>query len=118
MKKFQFAFLICIPLFWIIYKLIPGYINPAGCSTANFIYAENFEHIKIWCFDKSSNIRFDDSSNFLYTLSLWFFIHFFKISVFKAAIYVNGISLFLSIYLLHKIIDSRFTSIKLLIVGL
>lgn len=116
-KKFQFTFLICIPLFWIFYKLIPSYINPAASSTVNFIYAENFENLKIWCFDKSSNIRFDDSSNFLYSLALWFFIHFFKFTVVKAAIYVNGISLFFSVFLLHKIIDSRFISIQLLVVG-
>lgn len=94
------------------------YIHPAACSTANFIYAENFQQLNIWCFDAFSKIPFDDSSNFLYTLSLWFFIHFFKFTVVKASMYVNGISMLASVLLLHRIIASRFVSVELLLVGL
>ncbi|MFN8284872.1 MAG: hypothetical protein U0U67_16735 [Chitinophagales bacterium] len=118
MKKYQFALLICLPLCWFFYKLLPMYVNPAACSTANFIYAENFEQFKIWCFDSFSKLRFDDSSNFLYSLSLWLFIHFFKFNIVKAAIYVNGISMLFSVLLVHRIVASRFVSVQLLLVGL
>ena len=118
MKKYQFALLICVPICWFFYKLLPMYINPAACSTANFIYAENFHQLGIWCFDSFSKTRFDDCSNFLYTLSMWFFIHFFKFTVLKASIYVNGISILSSVILMHRIVASRYVRIQLLLVGL
>ena len=118
MKKFQFAFLICIPFIWFFFKLLPVFTHPADCSTSNFIYAENLEQFQIWCFDAHKTIRFDDSSNFLYVLSLWLLIHFFKFTTIKASIFIAGFSLTISVYLLHKIIDSRFASVQLLLVGL
>lgn len=118
MKRLQFALLLAIPLCWFFFKLLPVYTHPADCSTANFIYAENFEEIKIWCFDANSTIRFDDSSNFLYVLSLWLLIHFFKFTTIKAAITVSAISMLMSAYLLQRIIDTRFWSVNLLLVGL
>lgn len=118
MKKFQFAFLVCIPLFLFFYKLLPVYTHPADCSTSNFIYAENLQETKIWCFDKNSTVRYDDSSNFLYTALLWVLIHFLKYTTIKAAIAINIFSLFMSVYLLHRIIDSRFWSVHLLLIGL
>lgn len=118
MKKYQFALLICIPLCWFLYKLLPIYINPAASSTVNFIYAENFQQLQIWCFNAFSKIRFDDSSNFLYTLSLWLFIHFLKITAVKAALYVNGISMLISVLLVHRIVASRFVNVEFLLVGL
>ena len=118
MKKFRFAFLICIPFLWFFFKLLPVFTHPADCSTANFIYAENLEQLKIWCFDSSTGLRFDDSSNFLYVITLWLLIHFFKLTTVKAAITISALSMAMSVYILHRIIDSRFTSVQLLLVGL
>ncbi|HQO32182.1 MAG TPA: hypothetical protein PK534_08250 [Chitinophagales bacterium] len=118
MKKYQFTLLICIPLLWFFFKLLPMYTHPAETSVTNFMYAENFEALKIWCFDKNSFTRFDDSNNFLYVTILWVFIHFLQFSTVKAALTISAISVFISAYLLHRIIDSRFWSIHLLLVGL
>ena len=118
MKRLQFAILLSIPLCWFFFKLLPVYTHPSVCSVANFIYAENFEQLKIWCFDSNSNIRFDDSSNFLYVLSLWLLIHFFKFTTLKAAFAVSAFSMLMSVYLLQRIIDTRFWSVNLLLVGL
>lgn len=116
-KKFQFTFLICIPLLWFFFKLLPAYVLPAECSTPNFIYPENLQHLKIWCFDKYSDIRFDDSRNFIFVWLMWALIHFFKLSVIKAALWINGVSIMLTVWLFHKTVDSRFTSIQFLLVG-
>ncbi len=118
MKKFRFAFLICIPLIWFFFKLLPVYTHPADCSTPNFIYAENIEQLKIWCFDADSTVRFDDSSNFLYVVCIWLLIHFFQFTTIKAAMAISAISMFTTVYLLHRTIDSRFWNVQLLIVGL
>ena len=118
MKRLQFAILLSIPLCWFFFKLLPVYTHPSDCSVANFIYAENFEHLKIWCFDANSTVRFDDSSNFLYVLSLWLLIHFFKFTTLKAAFAVSAFSMLMSVYLLQRIIDTRFWSVNLLLVGL
>ena len=118
MKKFQFAFLICVPLIWFFYKLLPVYTHPLASATDNFIYAENLEQLNRWCFDATRSFRFDDSSNFLYVFSLWLIIHFFKFTTIKAALTISACSLTISVYLLHKIIDSRFISVQLLLVGL
>ena len=120
MKRLQFALLLAIPLCWFFFKLLPIYTQPAACSTANFIYAENLEHYKIWFF-QVSNLQinaFDDSTNFLYVTALWTLIHFFKFTTIKAALTISAISIIVSIYLLQRIIDSRFWSINLLLVGL
>ena len=117
-KKFPFAYLICIPLLWFFFKLLPAFTHPSDCSTANFIYAENFNQLHIWCFDSNSNIRFDDSNNFLYVLSIWVLIHFLKMTTIKAALAISAFSMFMSVYLMHRIIDSRFGSVHLLITGL
>lgn len=117
-KKLPFTYLACLPLLWFFFKLLPAYTHPSDFSTANFIYAENFNQLKIWCYDASSSIRFDDSSNFLYVLSLWAFIHFLKFSTVKAAMAVTAISMLFSVHLLHKIIDSRFWNVHLLVLGL
>ncbi|HPW86979.1 MAG TPA: hypothetical protein PLU78_07270, partial [Chitinophagales bacterium] len=118
MKKYQFTLLICIPLLWFFFKLLPMYTHPAETSVTHFMYAENLEALKIWCFDKNSFTRFDDSNNFLYVSILWVFIHFLQFSTVKAALTISAISVFISAYLLHRIIDSRFWSIHLLLVGL
>ncbi len=118
MKKFQFAFLICVPLIWFFFKLLPVYTHPLASATDNFIYAENLELLNRWCFDATKSFHFDDSSNFLYVFSLWLLIHFFKFTTIKAALAISAFSLMMSVYLLHKIIDSRFTSVQLLLVGL
>lgn len=118
MKKIQFALLICIPFIWFFFKLLPVFIHPADCSTSNFIYAENFQQLQVWCFDNHKPISFDDSNNFLYVVSLWMLIHFFKLTTIKASIIISGISLTVSVYLLNKIISTRFVSVQLLLVGL
>lgn len=118
MKRLQFTILLSIPLCWFFFKLLPIYTHPSNCSVPNFIYAENFEQLKIWCFDDNSTVRFDDSSNFLYVLSLWLLIHFFKFTTLKAAFAISAISMILSVYLLQRIIDSRFWGVNLLLVGL
>jgi len=118
MKKFRYAFLICVPFLWFFFKLLPVFTHPSDCSTANFIYAENLERVQFWCFDASKNFHFDDSSNFLYVLSLWLLMHFLKITVVKAALAVSAVSLSVSFFSLHRIIDTRFASIQLLMVGL
>lgn len=118
MKRLQFAILIAIPLCWFFFKLMPMYTHPADCSTANFIYAENFEKTNVWCFETSPAICYDDSSNFLYVLSLWLLIHFFKFTTIKAAFFVAAFSMLMSVYLLQRIIDTRFWSVNLLLVGL
>ncbi|HRH58399.1 MAG TPA: hypothetical protein PLS10_12165 [Chitinophagales bacterium] len=118
MKRLQFAILIAVPLCWFFFKLMPMYTHPADCSTANFIYAENFEKTNVWCFETSPAICYDDSSNFLYVLSLWLLIHFFKFTTIKAAFAVGAFSMLMSVYLLQRIIDTRFWSVNLLLVGL
>lgn len=94
------------------------FTHPVDCSTPNFIYAENMQQLQVWCFDASKGFAFDDSSNFLYVVSLWLFIHFLKFTTIKASIAIFVISLAVSIYLLHRIIDTRFISVQLLIFGL
>lgn len=118
MKRLRLPLLLCLPLIWFFFKLLPAFTHPASCSTPNFIYAENLENLKIWCFDSSSTLRFDDSSNFLYVLVLWILIHFFKFSTIKAAFAVSAASMFSSVYLLQRTIDSRFISIQFLLTGL
>lgn len=118
MKKFQFAILISFPLLWFFLKLLPMFTHPVDCSTPNFIYAENLQQLQVWCFDASKGFAFDDSSNFLYVVSLWLLIHFFKFTTIKAAIAIFVFSLMMSLYLLHRIIDTRFISIQLLLFGL
>lgn len=120
MKRLQFTLLLAIPLCWFFFKLLPAFTQPAACSTANFMYAENMEQYKIWFFqaDNFQIQAFDDSSNFLYVLTLWFFIHFLKLTTIKAAYTISSISIFISVYLIQRIIDSRFWSIHLLLVGL
>src|SRR5947209_5398798 len=103
-KKIPFAYIICLLFCWFFFKLLPAFTHPSDFSTANFIYAENFNQLKIWCFDGNSTIRFDDSSNFLYTLSIWALIHFMKLTTIKAVMTINAISMFLSVYLLTKIV--------------
>ena len=117
-KRFPFIHLISILLLWFLFKLLPVFTHPAEAATANFIYAENFNQLKIWCFDSSNSLRFDDSSNYLYSLSIWALIHFFKLSTIAAAMLVNAISLFFTVYLIIRFIDSRFSSVNLLLVGL
>jgi hypothetical protein len=97
---------------------MPAFTHPSELSIPNFMYAENFEQLKIWCFDPNSSVRFDDSSNFLYSLSVWSLIHFFNMATIKSVMLVNALSMLLSIYLLIKIVDSRFFSVNLLLVGL
>ncbi len=116
-RKFQFTFLICIPLLWFFFKLLPVYTLPADCSTPNFIYPENIERLKIWCFDKHSDIRFDDSNNFLFISLMWVGMHFLKLTAVKAALWINGISVLLTVWLMQRTVDSRFSSIQLLLVG-
>ncbi|MEZ5053257.1 MAG: hypothetical protein R2807_00575 [Chitinophagales bacterium] len=120
MKRLQFTLLLAIPLCWFFFKLLPAFTQPAACSTANFMYAENMEQYKIWFFqaDNYQIQAFDDSNNFLYVLTLWFFIHFLKLTTIKAAYTISSISIFISVYLIQRIIDSRFWSIHLLLVGL
>ncbi len=118
MKRLQFTILLAVPLCWFFFKLLPVFTHPCDCSTANFIYAENLEHLKIWCFNANTTAHFDDSSNFLYIFSLWILIHFFKFSTLKAAFAISAISMMVSVYLLQRIIDSRFWSVNLLLVGL
>lgn len=118
MKRLQFALLLSIPLCWFFFKLLPVYTHPAVCSVPNFIYAENIEQLKVWCFNPNTKIPYDDSSNFLYILTLWVFIHFFKLSTIKAAFSIAAISSIVSVYLLQRIIDSRFYSVNVLLVGL
>ena len=118
MKRIQFTILLAIPLCWFFFKLLPMYTHPADCSTANFIYAENFEKTNVWCFETSPAICYDDSSNFLYVLSIWLLIHFFKFTTIKAAFAISAFSMLMSVYLLQRIIDTRFWSVNLLLVGL
>lgn len=120
MKRLQFVLIIAIPLCWFFFKLLPVYTHPAACSTANFIYAENFEQFKIWFFQSHNQLikAYDDSNNFLYVFSLWIFIHFLKYTTIQAALAISAISMFVSVYLLHRIVDTRFWSINLLLVGL
>src|SRR5436190_1001884 len=117
-KKLPFAYLICIPLVWFFFRLLPAFTHPSDFSTPNFMYAENFDQLKIWCYDAHSNIRFDDSSNFLYAFLIWALVHFLKLSTIMAVMVINTGSMFLSVHLLHKIIDSRFWSVHLLLTGL
>lgn len=117
-KKFPFVYVICIPLLWFFFKLLPVFTHPCDFSTANFIYAENFNQVKIWCFDPTNTMRFDDSSNFLYVASLWVLIHFLKFTTIKAALAISAISMTVSIYLLHRLVGSRFWSVHLLLIAL
>lgn len=94
------------------------FTHPVDCSTPNYIYAENLQQLQVWCFDASKGFAFDDSSNFLYVVSLWLLIHFFKFTTIKASIAIFVFSLTMSIYLLHRIIDTRFISIQFLMFGL
>jgi hypothetical protein len=118
MKRFRLPLLLCLPLIWFFFKLLPVFTHPASCSTPNFIYAENLENLKIWCFDSDSSVRFDDSSNFLYVLAVWLFIHFLKFTTIKAVLAINAVSMFVSVYLLQRIIDTRFLSVQFLLTGL
>lgn len=118
MKRLQFAILLSIPLIWFFFKLLPIYIHPSHCSIPNFIYAENLHQLKTWTFNGASLSHFDDSSNFLYVASLWVFIHFFNFSTLNAVYALAAISLLMSVYLLQRIIDSRFMGVNLLLVGL
>ncbi len=117
-KKLPFAYLIFIPLVWFFFRLLPAFTHPSDFSTPNFIYAENFDQLRIWCFDAHSNIRFDDSSNFLFAFFTWALVHFLQFPTIKAVMVINAFSMFLSLHLLHKIIDSRFWSVHLLLTGL
>lgn len=118
MKRLQFVILLSIPLCWFFFKLLPVYIHPSHCSIPNFIYAENLHQLKVWTFDIAPPIPFDDSSNFLYVISLWLLIYFFKLSTLNAVYTIASISMVLSVYLLQRIVDSRFMGINLLLVGL
>lgn len=94
------------------------FTHPVDCSTPNFIYAENLQQLQVWCFDATKGFAFDDSSNFLYVVSLWLLIHFFKFTTIKASIAIFVFSLSMSLYLLHRIIDTRFINIQFLLFGL
>lgn len=118
MKRLQFALAICIPLCWFFFKLLPVYTHPASCSTANFMYAENLVATNVWSYDSTPTNSFDDSSNVLYVVCLWILIHFFKFTTVKAALFISAFSILFSVYLLQRIIDSRFYGINLLLVGL
>lgn len=118
MKRLQFAILLSIPLCWFFFKLLQAYTHPSACSVPNFVYAENLEQLNRWCFDAYSKTRYDDSANFLYVFSLWLLIHFLKYTSIKAAFVVSTMSSLVSVYLIQRIIDSRFFGVNLLLVGL
>lgn len=118
MKRLQFVLLLSIPICWFFFKLLPAYTHPVDMSAINFIYADNLEQLKIWLFNAQSTTRFDDSPNFLYVFSLWLLMHFFKLTAIKAALTVSAISMMMSVYLMQRIVDSRFFGINLLLVGL
>ncbi len=118
MKRLQFVLLLSIPICWFFFKLLPAYTHPVDMSAINFIYADNLEQLKIWLFNAQRTTRFDDSPNFLYVFSLWLLMHFFKLTAIKAALTVSAISMMMSVYLMQRIVDSRFFGINLLLVGL
>lgn len=116
MRNLQLVLAIAVVLCWFFFKLLPVYTHPAACSTANFIYAENLTNTQVWSFDATQ--AFDDSSNVLYVVCLWLLIHFFKFTTIKAALFIAAFSMLFSVYLLQRIVDSRFFGINLLLVGL
>ena len=117
-RKFDYALLISLPLLWFFFYLLPNYLLPADCATGNFIYAENLAKSGVFTFDVLSNVRYDDSSNYLYVLTLFLCIKFLGFSTYKAALMVSGTSLLLSLFFLHRAVASRFVSVHLLLIGL